>query len=71
MIYRLQNLSQITAINGIDTNGSNSQRRLWSSKRPQSLDIEGWRPEERPTSDAFPENRLDIDRRFDLEEEDE
>lgn len=57
--------------NPIDNNGSHFQRKLWSSKRPESLDIEGWRPEERPTSDAFPENHLDIDRRFALEEEDE
>ena len=62
----LQKNSQSTLRNGIETNGSHSQRRLWSSKRPESLDIEGWRPEERPISDAFPENRLDIERRFQL-----
>jgi len=56
-----------------DQNGNKDAPRSsrWSTKRTRSLDIEGWRPEERPTSDAFPESRLDIDKRFELDENDE
>ena len=56
-----------------DQNGNRDAPRSsrWSTKRTRSLDIEGWRPEERPTSEAFPESRLDIDKRFELDENDE
>ena len=62
-----------SASNELKRNGNKDAPRSsrWSNKRTWSLDIEGWRPEERPTSDAFPENRMDIDRRFELNENDE
>ena len=52
-------------------NGTDVHRNQWTAKRSKHQDIDGWRPEERPTSDAIHENHLDIDKRFALDEDDD
>ena len=52
-------------------NGKPSQHPRWSAKRIRSLDVEGWRPEERRPCDSMHENNLDIDERFELDNDDE